>query len=75
MKDLSLLWVTIGPGRGRFNGREAEPKFLARPLDRSACFEAIEGGIAERLVSKANVILINRYKNFVSSQGQKLIIC
>lgn len=75
MKDLSLLWVTIGPGRGGFDGREAEPKLLARPLDRSACFEAIEGGIGERLVSKANVILINRYKNFVSSQGLKLIIC
>lgn len=75
MKDLSLLWVTIDPGGGRFDGREAEHKFLARPLDRSACFEAIEGGIGEGLVSKANVILINRYKNFFSSQGRKLIIC
>ena len=31
------------PERGRLAGREAAPKFFARPLERSACFDAILG--------------------------------
>ena len=30
-------------GRRRFDGREAQPRFLAKLLDRSSCFEAIDG--------------------------------
>ena len=31
------------PERGRLAGQEAAPKFFARPLERSACFDAILG--------------------------------
>ena len=70
----------VGPGRGSLAGREEELKFLARPLDRSAWFEAIEGVIPEkhafsvgkRLVCWANVIFIYRYENFHSPQAWEL---
>ena len=60
----SLLGRRDDPKRGRLAGREAALKFFARPLERSACFDAILGksspkkqslSIGERLVSQANL--------------------
>ena len=42
-KGFSLLGGLDDPERGRLAGREAAPKFFARPLERSACFDAILG--------------------------------
>ena len=43
VKGLTLLRGCDGPERGRLAGQEAAPKFFARPLERSACFDAILG--------------------------------
>lgn len=69
-------------GRGRFDDREAQPRFLARLLDKSAYFEANRWkvlpekhsfGIGERLDNKVNSILVKN-KTFLFSQGRKLTI-
>ena len=42
-KGLSLLGGRDDPGRGGLTGWETAPKFFARLLERSACFDAILG--------------------------------
>lgn len=40
-EGFSLIEARLVPGKGRLPGRPVDATFLARPLDRSACFDAI----------------------------------